>query len=64
MPAPHRRAIAVLRALTLRTAAVQIPLIGWIGRLDHQKGPDIVLDAVPGVAQRGCQVPSAPPFGD
>ena len=43
-------------ALTLCPMAVQIPLIGWIGRLDHQKGPDIVLDAVPGVAQRGCQV--------
>lgn len=35
---------------------LQIPLIGWIGRLDHQKGPDIVLDAVPGFAARSCQV--------
>ncbi|CAK0737501.1 hypothetical protein CVIRNUC_000923 [Coccomyxa viridis] len=33
-----------------------IPLIGWIGRLDHQKGPDIVLDAVPGFAARSCQL--------
>lgn len=33
-----------------------IPLIGWIGRLDHQKGPDIVLDAVPGFASRSCQL--------
>ena len=31
-------------------------LVGWIGRLDHQKGPDVVLDAVPGLMQRGCQV--------
>ena len=23
-----------------------------------------MLDAVPGVAQRGCQVPGAPPSGD
>ena len=30
-------------------------LVGWIGRLDHQKGPDVVLDAVPGLMQRGCQ---------
>ncbi|KAK9834131.1 hypothetical protein WJX81_000869 [Elliptochloris bilobata] len=34
----------------------RIPLIGWIGRLDHQKGPDIALDAVPGITQRGCQM--------
>jgi glycogen synthase len=34
----------------------QVPLIGWIGRLDHQKGPDITLEAVPGLAARGCQV--------
>lgn len=34
----------------------QVPLIGWIGRLDYQKGPDIALDAVPGLAARGCQV--------
>lgn len=31
-------------------------LVGWIGRLDHQKGPDVVLDALPGLMQRGCQV--------
>ena len=35
---------------------MQVPLIGWIGRLDYQKGPDIALDAVPGLAARGCQV--------
>eukprot|EP00884_Botryococcus_braunii_P007478 jgi/Botrbrau1/16731/Bobra.0301s0003.2 len=33
-----------------------IPLLGWIGRLDHQKGPDLVLDAIPHLAGRGCQV--------
>ena len=32
------------------------PLLGFIGRLDHQKGPDVVLDAVPGLAARDCQV--------
>ncbi|KAK9809081.1 hypothetical protein WJX72_009092 [[Myrmecia] bisecta] len=31
------------------------PLVGWIGRLDHQKGPDITLDSVPEMAARGCQ---------
>ena len=39
---------------------LQIPLIGWIGRLDHQKGPDIVLDAAPGFAARSCQVRPPP----
>ena len=24
--------------------------------MDHQKGPDITLEAVPGLAARGCQV--------
>ena len=33
-----------------------IPLLGFIGRLDYQKGPDIILDAVAGLAQRNCQV--------
>jgi glycogen synthase len=37
-------------------AAWQVPLIGWIGRLDYQKGPDVALDAVPGLAARACQV--------
>lgn len=31
------------------------PLLGFIGRLDHQKGPDIVLDAVPELLARNCQ---------
>jgi starch synthase len=35
---------------------MQVPLIGWIGRLDFQKGPDIMLEAVPGLAARACQV--------
>jgi len=33
-----------------------VPLLGFIGRLDHQKGPDIVLDAVPELTARNCQV--------
>lgn len=32
------------------------PLVGWIGRLDFQKGPDVILQAVAPMAQRGCQV--------
>jgi starch synthase len=32
------------------------PLLGYIARLDFQKGPDVVLQAVPEMAQRGCQV--------
>lgn len=38
------------------------PLLGWIGRLDHQKGPDLVLDALPQLAARGCQVLHSPTF--
>lgn len=33
-----------------------IPLIGFIGRLDHQKGPDIVLNALDSLAFENCQV--------
>ena len=32
------------------------PLVGWIGRLDFQKGPDVILQSVGAMAQRGCQV--------
>lgn len=32
------------------------PLIGWVGRLDLQKGPEILLSAVPDICARGCQV--------
>ena len=32
-----------------------IPLVVWIGRLDHQKGPDLVLEAAPALASRGVQ---------
>jgi glycogen synthase len=34
----------------------KIPLLGFIGRLDFQKGPDIVLEAIPQLASRGYQV--------
>ena len=42
------------------------PLVGWIGRLDFQKGPDVVLQAVPEMAHQGCQVGKCPcaPGGD
>lgn len=33
-----------------------IPLIGFIGRLDYQKGPDLVLDALPALSNLDCQV--------
>lgn len=32
------------------------PLMGFIGRLDYQKGPDVVLEAVNELCVRGCQV--------
>jgi starch synthase len=38
------------------TVDPNIPLLGWIGRLDHQKGPDLTLDAVPHLAGRNIQV--------
>jgi len=33
-----------------------VPLVGWIGRLSEQKGPDIVLESVPEIVGRGCQL--------
>eukprot|EP00878_Enallax_costatus_P019509 GHUV01020582.1.p1 GENE.GHUV01020582.1~~GHUV01020582.1.p1 ORF type:complete len:664 (+),score=179.93 GHUV01020582.1:243-2234(+) len=33
-----------------------IPLIGFIGRLDYQKGPDLVLDGLPVLGNLDCQV--------
>ena len=32
-----------------------VPLIGFIGRLDYQTGPDLVLDALPLLANINCQ---------
>ncbi|GLC74455.1 hypothetical protein PLESTF_001514700 [Pleodorina starrii] len=32
------------------------PLLGFIGRLDYQKGPDLVLQALPKLVAAGCQV--------
>jgi starch synthase len=37
-----------------------IPLIGFIGRLDYQKGPDLVLDALPALSNLDCQVRRKP----
>ena len=34
----------------------KVPLVGWIGRLDFQKGPDVILQSIGPMAQRGCQV--------
>lgn len=36
--------------------APDVPLLGFIGRLDFQKGPDLVLDALEELADRRCQV--------
>eukprot|EP00882_Tetradesmus_deserticola_P018042 GHRQ01019359.1.p1 GENE.GHRQ01019359.1~~GHRQ01019359.1.p1 ORF type:complete len:366 (+),score=150.20 GHRQ01019359.1:917-2014(+) len=33
-----------------------MPLVGFIGRLDYQKGPDLLLDALPTLANLECQV--------
>ncbi|GIL46717.1 hypothetical protein Vafri_3634, partial [Volvox africanus] len=32
------------------------PMVGFIGRLDYQKGPDLVLQALPKLVAAGCQV--------
>lgn len=37
-------------------AAAQAPLIGFIGRLDFQKGADLVLAVVPWLMQQGVQL--------
>jgi glycosyltransferase involved in cell wall biosynthesis len=34
----------------------QVPMIGFIGRLDYQKGADIVLGAVPWLMQQDVQL--------
>ena len=36
--------------------APKVPLVGWIGRLDYQKGPDLLLDALPAFVNLDCQV--------
>jgi len=33
-----------------------IPLLGFVGRLDYQKSPDVCLAAAPGLAARGVQL--------
>ena len=33
-----------------------VPLVGFIGRLDPQKGPDLILDALSGIIAMDCQV--------
>ena len=34
----------------------EVPLIGFIGRLDYQKGADLVLAAAPWLIQQDCQI--------
>jgi hypothetical protein len=33
-----------------------LPIIGFIGRLDYQKGPDLIMDALPFLSNLDCQV--------
>jgi starch synthase len=37
---------------------VDVPLLGFVGRLDPQKGPDIIISALSGLLALDCQVPS------
>jgi glycosyltransferase involved in cell wall biosynthesis len=36
------------------------PLVGFIGRLDHQKGPDLILEALPRLAALDAKEIRAP----
>ncbi len=49
---------ALLRELQLLPAAegLSAPLVAFIGRLDAQKGPDLLLQALPYLANMDCQV--------
>eukprot|EP00899_Mesostigma_viride_P010164 jgi/Mesvir1/19149/Mv01172-RA.1 len=33
-----------------------VPLLGFIGRLDHQKGVDLIMEAMPWLANQNCQI--------
>ena len=35
---------------------VDVPLVGFVGRLDPQKGPDIIISALSGLLALDCQV--------
>ena len=35
---------------------VDVPLVGFVGRLDPQKGPDLIIDALSGLMALDCQV--------
>jgi glycosyltransferase involved in cell wall biosynthesis len=35
---------------------VDVPLVGFVGRLDPQKGPDIIMEALSGLMALDCQV--------
>ena len=39
-----------------KKGALQVPLIGFIGRLDYQKGADLVLGAVPWLMDKDVQL--------
>jgi starch synthase len=35
---------------------VDVPLVGFVGRLDPQKGPDLIIDALSAILSLDCQV--------
>ena len=45
-----------LHAPYARCSAVQVPLFGFIGRLDYQKGADLVLGAAPWLLSQDIQL--------
>lgn len=47
--------LSLQRELEFRTNS-KTPLIGYVGRLDYQKGPDLVLEALPWMMSNRCQV--------
>eukprot|EP00210_Caulerpa_lentillifera_P003426 g3269.t1 len=47
--------LSLQRELEFRTS-LKIPLIGYVGRLDYQKGPDLVLEALPWMISNRCQL--------
>eukprot|EP01025_Chloroclados_australasicus_P046458 TRINITY_DN5125_c0_g2_i2.p1 TRINITY_DN5125_c0_g2~~TRINITY_DN5125_c0_g2_i2.p1 ORF type:complete len:766 (+),score=60.47 TRINITY_DN5125_c0_g2_i2:228-2300(+) len=47
--------VALQKELNLPSNS-DVPLLGFVGRLDRQKGPDIILDALPYLVHMGCQI--------
>lgn len=49
----------LLRAFRFPDEDNSLPLLAFIGRLDYQKGPDIMLDLLPYLVNMDCRVRSA-----